>query len=313
MSRDEIDRRIDTVRRFNRFYTQHIGVLHEGLLESAFSLTEARVVYELAQVDETTARDLCRQLALDAGYLSRILRRLRQSGVVGRVRSTDDGRRMRLSLTAKGRRAFAVINKRSHGEIGAMLATLAETDQRRLVDAMSTVSSLLGGGAATEDPVLLRSHMPGDMGWIVSRHGALYAEEYGWDDTFEGLVAGIAADFINTFDHARERCWIAELDGTPVGSVMVVAHSKTIAKLRLLLVEPTARGFGVGSRLVTECLRFARRVGYRRMTLWTNGNLDAARHIYQRMGFTMTHQEPHHSFGHDLVGETWERSLATVP
>ena len=313
MSHDEMDQRIDTVRRFNRFYTQHIGVLHESLLESPFSLTEARVVYELAQVDETTARNLSQQLGLDAGYLSRILRRLRQSGLVDRVRSTDDGRRMRLSLTTDGRRAFAVIDKRSHGEIGAMLGALPLGDQRRMVDAMSAVESLLGGGAAAHDPIVLRPHMPGDMGWIVSRHGALYAEEYGWDDTFEGLVAGIAVDFINTFDHARERCWIAELDGKPVGSVMVVAHSKTIARLRLLLVEPKARGFGIGSRLVTECLRFARRIGYRRMTLWTNSNLDAARHIYRRMDFTMTREEPHHSFGHDLVGETWERSLAGVP
>jgi DNA-binding MarR family transcriptional regulator/N-acetylglutamate synthase-like GNAT family acetyltransferase len=312
MSRTEIDRRIAVVRRFNRFYTQQIGILHESLLDSRFSLTEGRIVYELAQIDETTAGELARQLGLDAGYLSRILRRLRQGGLVERTQSTADARRMHLSLTAAGRRAYAAINKRSYGEIGAMLKAIAPSEQNRLVGAMASIENLLGEGR-TDDAIVLRSHMPGDSGWVISRHAALYAEEYGWDGTFEALVATIAADFIETNDPARERCWIAELDGAPMGSVMVVAKSKTVAKLRLLLVEPRARGLGIGRRLVIECLRFAKRVGYRRMTLWTNSNLDAARHIYERLDFDLTDEKPHLSFGHDLVGETWERSLADVP
>jgi DNA-binding MarR family transcriptional regulator/GNAT superfamily N-acetyltransferase len=304
-----IEERIAAIRRFNRFYTQKIGVLREGLHESPFSLAEARVLYELAHRPPLTASALAKDLALDAGYLSRILRRFEARGLVERARSEIDGRQSFVALTEAGRTAFAPLDRGSRKEIGALLGTRAEPEQRRLVAAARTIEELLGAGPVREEPYLLRPHRPGDMGWVVHRHGVLYAEEYGWDESFEALVAEVTAEFVKGFDPKRERCWIAEKDGAIVGSVFLVRKSDEVAKLRLLYVEPGARGFGLGRRLVEECVRFARRVGYRRITLWTNSVLVAARHIYEGAGFALVASEPHRSFGHDLVGETWERDL----
>jgi DNA-binding MarR family transcriptional regulator/GNAT superfamily N-acetyltransferase len=301
--------RIAAVRRFNRFYTQRIGVLREGLLDSPFSLTQSRVLYELAHRPPLTASELARDLALDAGYLSRILRGFEADRLVARTPSEADGRQSFIALTPAGRDAFAPLDSRSRAEIGTLLAPLSEPQQRRLVEAMATIATLLGGAPAAKEPYLLRPHRPGDMGWVVHRHGVLYAEEYGWDETFEALVAEVVAGFIRNFDPKRERCWIAEKDGAIVGSVFLVRKSDEVAKLRLLYVEPGARGLGLGRRLVEECLRFARSAGYRRITLWTNSILLPARRIYETTGFSLVASEPHRSFGHDLVGETWERAL----
>jgi DNA-binding MarR family transcriptional regulator/N-acetylglutamate synthase-like GNAT family acetyltransferase len=303
------DARVAAVRGFNRFYTQKIGVLAEGLLDSRFSLTEGRVLYELAHRERPTATELGANLGLDAGYLSRILRRFEQGGLLARATSKADGRQSLLALTAKGRAAFAPLDSRSRQQIGAMLGTLGAPDQARLAAAMATITRLLDANSPTGLPYLLRPHRPGDMGWVVHRHGALYAREYGFDERFEALVAEIVAKFIAHFDPKKERCWIAERDGEIIGSVFLVKKSKTVAKLRLLLVEPSARGLGLGSRLVEECVRFARQAGYRRITLWTNDILHAARHIYVKANFRKVASERHHSFGHDLVGETWELTL----
>ena len=301
--------RVDAVRSFNRFYTKQMGVLHEGLLGSPFSLTEVRVLYELAHRDRLTATALSRELGLDAGYLSRILRGFDRRGLVAKARSAADGRQSFLALTARGRRAFAPLNARAHDEVVAMLRRLSPAEQARLIEAMRTIETLLGGRSEPKVPYLLRPHQPGDMGWVVHRHGALYAQEYGWDETFEALVAEITAKFIRHFDPKRERCWIAERDGEIVGSVFLVQRSKTVGQLRLMYVEPKVRGLGIGSRLVDEVVRFARQVGYRKVVLWTNSVLDAARHIYEKAGFRLIHSEPHRSFGHDLIGETWELPL----
>jgi len=301
--------RVDAVRSFNRFYTKQIGVLHEGLLGSPFSLTEVRVLYELANRSQPTAAELGRDLGLDPGYLSRILQNFARRGLVAKTRSAVDGRQSLLSLTARGRKAFAPLNARSHDEVAAMLARLSAAEQHRLIGAMRTIQTLLGDRSEPRVPYLLRSHRPGDMGWIIHRHGTLYAEEYRWDETFEALVAEIAAKFIRTFDPKREHCWIAEREGEIVGSVFLVRKSPTVGQLRLMYVEPKVRGLGIGSRLVEECLRFARQVGYRKVVLWTNSVLVAARHIYEKAGFRLIHSEPHRSFGHDLVGETWELTL----
>ena len=309
MSRSDVTRRVDAVRSFNRFYTKRIGVLHGGLLGSPFSLTEVRVLYELAHRDRPTATELSGELGLDAGYLSRILRGFDRRGLVAKVRSEADGRQSLLSLTARGRKAFAPLNTRAHDEVEAMLSRLSPGEQGLLIEAMRTIQTLLGGRSEPRVPYLLRPHQPGDMGWVVHRHGALYAQEYGWDETFEALVAEITAKFIRHFDPKRERCWIAERDGEIVGSVFLVQRSKTVGQLRLMYVEPKARGLGIGSRLVDECVRFARQVGYRKVVLWTNSVLDAARHIYEKAGFRLIHSEPHTSFGHDLIGETWELAL----
>lgn len=303
-------RRVAELRRFNRFYTQRIGVLEEGLLRSPFSLTEARVLYEVARGERPTAAQLGKRLGLDRGYLSRILRGFERRGLISRTRSADDRRLGLLALTDAGATAFGELDARSQTETGALLAGLGESEQTRLVAAAATIERLLG--ASLGEPAggwLLRPHQPGDLGWVVSRHGALYAQEYGWDMRFEALVAEIAAKFLAGCDPRRERCWIAELDGETVGSVMLVAQSPMVAKLRLLLVEPRARGHGIGARLVAECLRFARDAGYQRMSLWTNSVLVAARRIYERAGFQLTDAQPHRSFGQDLVGETWEIAL----
>jgi len=309
MAKTESDRLVDAMRGFNRFYTKQIGVLHEGLLGSEFSLTEVRVLYELAHRKTPTATALAKELNLDPGYLSRILRRFETRRLVGKRASTTDGRQTLLSLTPRGRKVFAPLNARSHREVAAMLGPLSAAEQRQLLSAMGTIERLLGDRPAPRVPYLLRSPRPGDMGWIIHRHGALYAQEYGWDERFEALVAEIAARFIQNLDPKRERCWIAERDGNTVGSVFLVTKSKTVAQLRLLLVEPMARGLGIGNRLVRECVRFARRAGYRKIVLWTNSVLHAARHIYEETGFRLIHQESHRSFGHDLIGETWELTL----
>ena len=303
------EQRIAAVRRFTRFYTKHIGVLREGLHASPFSLTQARVLYELANRPAPTAADIARDLGLDAGYLSRILRGFAQRGFLARARSQDDGRQNHLSLTPAGREAFAPLDRGSHDEVAAMLGRLGARAQARLIEAMASVEHLLGERTPGAPPYLLRPHQPGDMGWVVSRHGALYAQEYHWNMEFEALVAEIVAAFIKNFDPRRERCWIAEIDGAPVGSVFLVRQSDEIAKLRLLLVEPQARGLGIGARLVAECIRFARLTGYRTLTLWTNDVLVAARRIYQAAGFRLVVEEKHHSFGHDLVGQNWELEL----
>jgi DNA-binding MarR family transcriptional regulator/N-acetylglutamate synthase-like GNAT family acetyltransferase len=309
MSDDDFDRRVGEVRRFNRFWTRQIGVLREGYLESPFSLTEVRVLYELAHREETTAGELGEELGLDAGYLSRILSGFQKHGLIRKRPSEADGRRRLLRLTERGREAFAPLEARSRSEIGAMLGGMSIAGQERLVEAMRAIERLLSFRPDPAVPYLLRPPQPGDMGWVVHRHGVLYAREYGWDERFEALVAGIVAKFIQQYDPRVERCWIAERDGEVVGCVFLVRESEEVAKLRLLLVEPEARGLGIGSRLVEECIRFARQAGYLKITLWTNDVLNSARRIYEAMGFQLVHEKPHRSFGHDLVGQTWELML----
>ena len=304
------DSRIDAVRHFNRFYTKRIGVLRPGLYDSPHSLTEVRVLYELAHAaGSPTATDLASALDLDAGYLSRILRGFESKGYVRKTRSPDDARHLKLALTAAGRKAFAPLDRASHDEVGALLASLPDDAQRRAVEAMETLESLLGAAPPSAPAYLLRPHRPGDIGWVIAQHGALYAQEYGWDETFEALVAEIAAKFIKRFDPKRERCWVAERDGRNVGSAFLVKRSPTVAQLRLLIVDPSARGLGIGRRLVTECVAFARRAGYPKMMLWTNAGLDAARHLYEDAGFRLTREERHKSFGKVLTGQTFELSL----
>jgi DNA-binding MarR family transcriptional regulator/GNAT superfamily N-acetyltransferase len=305
----QLDAQVAAMRRFNRFYTRRIGVLDEGVLESPFTLAEARVLYELAQRDDWSATELGEELRLDPGYLSRVLRRLRDRGLVERRPSAVDGRQSLLSLSKDGSRAFRKLDEESRSEIQAILAAHAPDDRARLIRAMEVIESLLGTADESRVPYILRAPEPGDLGFIVHRHGALYAQEYNFDEQFEALVAEIVAEFVKDFDPRAERCWVAEKDGEVVGSVFVVRKSKTVAKLRLLLVEPKARGLGIGKRLVDECIRFAQRVGYKKMTLWTNDVLYAARRIYERAGFELVAEEAHHSFGCDLVGQTWEKSL----
>jgi DNA-binding MarR family transcriptional regulator/predicted N-acetyltransferase YhbS len=300
---------IEVVRRFNRVFTRRIGVLREGLLHSRYSLTEARILFELAHREDRSASDLSRELELDPGYLSRILVCLEGQGLIARARSENDGRRRILSLTSAGKDAFAMLDTRSREEVAEMLGGLSERDQRRLVDAMGIIEGILQRDFKFSEPFVLRAHEPGDIGWVVNRHGVLYAREYGWDESFEAVVARIVADFIDGYDPAKERCWIAEMGGERVGCVFIVKESETVAKLRLLLVESEARGLGLGTRLVEECIRFARGRSYEKLTLWTNSVLDAARHIYEEHGFVLVDEEEHHSFGHDLVGQNWELAL----
>jgi DNA-binding MarR family transcriptional regulator/GNAT superfamily N-acetyltransferase len=300
--------RVADVRAFNRFYTARIGVLRDGLLRTQHSLTEARVIYELGQREVTEVADLRREMDIDAGFLSRLLARLQTHGLVARERSTDDARRQRVRLTEEGAAAFAELDRRSAEEVGAVLDALSEDDQKRLVAAMRTVHDVLTHAPPTPGFVL-RSPAPGDLGWIVQRHGALYAQQYGWDESFEALVARIVADYAESHDPRREAAWIAEVDGQPAGCVLCVRREDDVAQLRLLLVDPRARGRGIGARLVDECLRFARRAGYTRITLWTNDVLHEARRIYERAGFELVEAAAHHSFGHDLVEQTWAREL----
>ncbi len=305
----ELQKRVEAVRRFNRFYTARIGVLGEGILRSPFSLAKVRVLYELAHRAQPTAAELMRDLGLDRGYLSRMLRGLERRGLLYRAASKQDRRRVLLELTRHGREAFAALDARQDDEVAALVAPLPPPSQRRLVEAMRVVTRVLGGAPEEPAPLVLRAPEPGDLGWIVHRHGALYAREYGYDERFEALVARVVADFVERQDADRERCWIAERDGEVVGSVMLVAKSKTVAKLRLLYVEPSARGGGIGRRLVEECVRYARAVGYRRVVLWTQSELAAARRIYQEAGFRLLAKEPHDSWGKPTVAETWELAL----
>jgi DNA-binding MarR family transcriptional regulator/N-acetylglutamate synthase-like GNAT family acetyltransferase len=304
-----LERRVEAARRFNRFYTRHIGVLHEASYGSPFSLTEVRVLYELAHRDGPTATDLGRELGLDAGYLSRILRAFEKRGLVVKTRSAADGRQSHLALTAQGRKVFAPLNARSHDEVATMLSALSSEEQRSLIVAMQAIERVLGDRGQRQRSLVLRPPQPGDLGWVVQRHGAVYAQEYGYDQHFEALVAEIVAHFVQHYDPGRERCWIADVDGEIVGCVFLVQKSATVAKLRLLLVEPAARGAGLGTRLVNECVRFARETGYRKITLWTQSELTAARRLYEAAGFRLIRKDRHHSFGKDLVAETWELAL----
>jgi DNA-binding MarR family transcriptional regulator/GNAT superfamily N-acetyltransferase len=303
---------LDSIRDFNRFYTRHIGALGNSHLGSPFSLTEVRVLYELANRDRPTASEIGDALGLDRGYLSRTLRAFKKRGLVTTEVSPTDGRRAHLVLTAAGRRAFAPLDRKARALVAEVVEPLSPVDQRRLLEAMRTIRSALADAGSESDrakPYFLRSHKPGDMGWIVHRHGTLYADEYGWDERFEALVARVVADFIEKFDPKRERCWIAERDGQIVGSIFLVQKSKTVAKLRLLYVEPSARGLGIGAQLVDELIAFAREVGYKKIILWTQSDLKSARKIYKAKGFELVGEEGHDMFGSPLVAETWEMKL----
>ncbi|ETF02000.1 MarR family transcriptional regulator [Advenella kashmirensis W13003] len=301
-----IEQRALAVRGFNRFYTRQIGVLHEHLLNSEFSLTEVRILYELAHRTGLTSSNLCQELSLNAGYLSRVITGFEKKGLLVKTRSAADARVSQLELTEQGRAAFEPLNDASQREVTTMLEALPEVAQHQLIDAMRQIRMLLGD---RETDYILRDPQPGDMGWIIHRQAILYAQEYGWNIEYEALVAEIVAKFVKEFDSSSERCWIAEKDGKVVGSVFVVRQDDTTAKLRLLSVEASARGMGIGSRLVDECLRFARLAGYTKMVLWTNSVLTDARRIYEKAGFQLIEEEPHHSFGKDLVGQIWARDL----
>jgi DNA-binding MarR family transcriptional regulator/GNAT superfamily N-acetyltransferase len=285
MSGQVSDDEVLAARAFNRFYTRKLGVLDQQLLKSPYSLSEARVMYELAHRGELAAKQIGAELGLDLGYLSRIVQKFDDDGLITRTPLASDRRQYQLSLTAKGRQAFAKLERSSHAEVAAMLAALSQRERGRLTQAMATIEALLGPARTSVPPAILRDPRPGDMGWVVQSHGALYASEYGFDSSFEGLVADIAAKFLASFDASRDRCWIADIGGNPVGSVFLVRGSDDVAKLRLLLVEPAGRGQGLGQRLVAECIAFARACGYRRITLWTQSILVAARKIYQDAGF----------------------------
>jgi DNA-binding MarR family transcriptional regulator/GNAT superfamily N-acetyltransferase len=305
--------RIAAVRRFNRFYTRQLGVRRKTYLDSPYSLGEARVLYEIASGGSPTASDIGRALDLDAGYLSRTLRNFEKRGLIQRKASASDARQSHLALSQRGRKAFAPLEQRSQHETGAMLGWLAPADQARLIAAMNTIETLLGGTTPDHPPqqhqYTLRAPKPGDFGWIVKRHAELYAEEYGWIEPFEGLCGQIVADFVNKYDPKRERCWIAEMDGKNVGSIMLVKDSENVARIRMLLVDPKARGLGLGARLTDECIRFARRAGYKKITLWTHRVLTAARHIYEKAGFKLMRSEQHRSWGRPVASEHWDLEL----
>lgn len=305
----EIERRIAAIRRFNRFYTVKLGVLSEHFLNTPFSLTECRVLQALAHRDGAAATWLGRELDLDPGYMSRILRDFERQALIVRHPSLQDGRQTMISLTPSGRDAFEPLDRASHTAVGSMLAPLSEADQERLVAAMRVIGGMLGEEQERAPAFMLRAHRPGDMGWIAGRHGALYTQEYGLNDKMEAYVAEVVAKFLREFDPAHEHCWIAEQDGARVGSVFIVQESDTVARLRMLLVEPKARGLGVGRRLVEECIRFSRQAGYREVVLWTHSILTAARRIYDSLGFAIGETETHDEFGPELVGETWRLRL----
>lgn len=300
---------ISRVRRFNRFYTQKIGVLKDGLLGGGYSLTQVRVLYEIVNHGPLTATDLGQSLGLDAGYVSRILGGFKKDRLIKKTKSSLDGRQYGISITEKGKREFQPLDKCAGKEIEKLLKPLSEGQRRRLIEACDEIQQALGDGAKAHEPYLLRPHQPGDMGWVVERHGAIYAEEYHWNERFESLVAKIISKFLDNYDSRYERCWIAEMERQRVGSVFLVKKTKTIAQLRLLFVDPKARGSGIGRRLVDECIHFARTVGFRKIVLWTNDVLLAARHIYEKAGFQLVKEERHHSFGHDLTGQYWELKL----
>lgn len=308
MSRS-LAKQVASVRSFNRFYTRKIGVLREGLLDSGFSLTEARVLYELGRREEAVASDIAAELDLDAGYLSRIVHGFVRRGLIARHRSAADGRRAPLGLTARGRKVFATLDARSNAESRALLNPLSAIGREQLVAAIRTIETVLGARPGAHEPYLLRTHRPGDLGWIVSRHGALYTREYGWDERIEALAAEVAAKFIRHFDPRRERCWLAECDGKILGGVLIAKHTPRIAQLRLLYVEPEARGLGIGRRLVAESIRFAQEAGYRKLALWTNDPLIAARKLYKTLGFRLVAETRHRDFGVEMKGQRWELAL----
>lgn len=305
----ELEGQIAAIREFNRFYTRKLGIIEPKLLHSAWSLQEARLIYEIGQRQTCTATDLVRALGLDAGYVSRTLQMLQRRQIVSRKPLKTDRRATEISLTAKGRAAFTELDGRSRDEVGKLLDLLDEADRAAVVQAMAKIEQTLEPSPEPPLSYRLRNHRPGDIGWVIARHGAVYAQEYGWDSSFEALVAEIGAQFIRNYEPARESCWIAEVNGEPVGSIFLVRGSDKVAKIRLLLVESKARGLGVGRTLVDECIRFAREAGYSSITLWTQSILLAARGIYQRAGFRLVKEEDHHSFGVDLLGETWELML----
>ncbi len=309
MPNSSLEQRVAAVRHFNRLYTRRIGLLRDDFLSSPYSLTEARVLYELAHCKKPTATELAANLGLDHGYLSRILRGFSERGLVVRTPAPTDRRQSLLTLTVKGRMAFAPLDQRSQKEVAKMIGTLSPAEQDRMISAMRTIEDVLDETPASEPPYLLRPPRPGDMGWIVSRHGALYSDDYGWDERLEALTAEIIAAFVRNYDSKRERCWIAERAGENVGSVLLVKETDEVARLRLLLVEPKARGLGIGARLVEEALRFAREARYREVTLWTHSVLTAARRIYERAGFRLVDTKEHDEFGKTLVGETWDLEL----
>ncbi len=301
--------RVAAVRSFNRFYTQKLGVLQNGWLDSPFSLTEARVLYEIKQRGRATASGIVRDLGLDAGYLSRILRRFQKSGLIRKDVSPDDGRQSFLSMTARGRKAFDPLETRTERQVGAVLGRLTAPEQDHLVSAMRAIETMIASEPKAESDIILRQPRPGDLGWVVARHAELYAREYGWAENFEGLCAQIVADFVSKHDPKCERCWIAEMDGQNVGSVFLVKDSEKVARLRLLLVDPVARGRGLGTRLTDECIRFARQRRYQSITLWTHKVLTAARHVYERAGFRLTSSETRCSFGQNVISEHWDLAL----
>ena len=309
MTTSALDARVAAVRQFNRLYTRRIGVLRDNFLDSSFSLAEARVLYELTRRQSATASEIAAELGLDHGYLSRILRGFSERGLIAKTISAADRRQSLLSLTAKGRMAFAPVDKRSQDDCAAMLGKLSLPDQERVVTAMHIIERALGEAPAPQVPFVLRPPRPGDMGWVVSRHGTVYGGEYGWDERIEALTAEIVAAFVRNFDPKRERCWIAERDGEIVGCVFIVKEDDTTARLRLLLVEPQARGLGVGGKLVDEAVQFSRATGYRKITLWTHSVLIGARRIYERAGFRLVTSWTHEEFGKELTGETWDLAL----
>jgi len=304
-SRKDLSARVQHVRRFTRFYTRKFEVLNERLLDGPFTLVEARVVFEIANHDRPTAAMIADEMGLDASYLSRTLKGLEKRKYIARATSPNDARESAIKLTKQGRDGFATINRSSQNQVAGMLKEIGDSEQDQLIDAMSKIERILGSADTPAEPYLLRTHQPSDIGWVVQTHGLLYAREYSWDETFEALVAEIAAGFIRDFNSRNERCWIAERYGQNVGSVFVVRQSDDIAKLRLLIVDPEARGLGIGNRLVAECIRFAQQKGYKTLTLWTNDVLTSARRIYESAGFELVDEQQHHSFGHDLVGQNW--------
>jgi len=300
---------VEAMRAFNRFYTRHVGLLGERHLDSALTLTEVRVLYELAHGEVASPTDLARELSLDAGYVSRLLASLEGHGAVTRTKSPDDARRRVMTLTAKGRKAVSSLESKTQERLSTLIDAVPATARARLVQSMREIENVLAPSTSGAPVFKLRDPVPGDIGWIIHRQAALYTEEYGWDWTYEGLIATICGNFVKDFDPENERCWIAELDCSVVGSVFLVRKSARVAQLRLLYVEPSARGHGIGSKLVGACIAFARARGYRSMTLWTNDVLASARKIYQAAGFVLTKEEKHHSFGKDLVGQNWDLKL----
>jgi DNA-binding MarR family transcriptional regulator/GNAT superfamily N-acetyltransferase len=300
--------RVLTVRAFNRFWTKHIGLLNAGLLETPYSLTEARIIFELAQVDTMDLLRLRQELDLDAGYLSRIMNRFKENGLVEAEASSSDGRRQVVRLTDEGRAVFHDLDARSVRQIEGMLSGFSEEEQSRLITAMKTIREMFNGRPRLARYVI-RPLRPGDLGWVVHRHGVIYAQEYAWDETFEALVARVVAEYVEKRDDRRDNAWIAEIDGDAVGCVFCVKKDENVAQLRLLLVESRARGMGIGARLVDECIRFAKLAGYKEITLWTNDALASARHIYEAAGFRLVNEQAHHSFGHELVGQDWVLAL----